>query len=77
MVSTSPKPFRGGTFLMTPAQHRARADELRKRPSPAACDFARQHDVIAQAIEKQQELAAQVPDAHHSYDNPLGSKTPP
>jgi hypothetical protein len=42
-----PKRWAGGTFLMTPEQHRRRADQLRQS-NP---ELAKHHDQLAKAIE--------------------------
>ena len=49
----------GPASLMTPAQHRVRAAELRAQPSAKAKELAEQHEVVAQMLERRASPAGQ------------------
>jgi hypothetical protein len=44
------------TFLMTPAQHFAQAEMLRKAPTPKTLELTRAHDELAKVMEHRQRL---------------------
>jgi septal ring factor EnvC (AmiA/AmiB activator) len=43
---------------MTPAQHRARAQQLRKNPAPIKQEIARHHEQVAKLIEHRERREA-------------------